>query len=505
MEQQEEDRDQWGSRIGFILAAIGSAVGLGNIWRFPYMAYENGGGAFLIPYFFALLTAGVPLLILEMGLGHKMRGSAPLSFRKIKEKYETIGWWAVLITFIVTVYYSVVISWAVNFMFLAINQGWGSQPDSFFFKDFLQMTQFWQIGSIRVNVLAGLAAVWGLNYIILYNGIKSGIEKAAKVFMPILAVLVILITVRGITLPGALNGMNQFLQPDFSVLMNPSVWVSAYGQVFFTLSLGFGIMIAYASYLPKKSDVVNNAFITTFANSGFSFLAGIGVFGILGYMAQVQDVPFNEVVSDGMGLAFVAFPQAINLLPGFKGVFGVLFFLCLVISGLSSTMSLIEAFSSSIMDKFQLTRKQAISSVCGVGFLASTIYATGMGLVVLDVVDQWMNNYNLVVIGFVECLLLGYFWDLDEIKTHVNQVSDFKIGSWWKVAIKYVTALVLAISLVSKLQGELTSLYNGYPLSAILTLGWGMTFGLIIIAYFMSRVKWNQEIEADTDKLKEDI
>ncbi|GAB6098997.1 sodium-dependent transporter [Halanaerocella petrolearia] len=503
MEQQEENRDQWGSRFGFILTAIGSAVGLGNIWRFPYMAYENGGGAFLIPYFFALLTAGIPLLVLEMGLGHKMRGSAPLSFRKVKEKYETIGWWAVLVTAVVTIYYSVVIAWAINFMFLAFNQGWGSKPDSYFFKDFLQMTSFWKIGGIRFNVLAGLAAVWGLNYFILYNGIKEGIEKAAKVFMPILAVLVVLITVRGVTLPGSLNGLNNFLQPDFSVLKDPSVWVSAYGQVFFTLSLGFGIMITYASYLPKKSDVVNNAFITTFANSGFSFLAGIGVFGILGYMAKVQNVAFDKVVSSGIGLAFIAFPKAINLLPGFKGAFGFLFFLCLVISGLSSTMSLIEAFSSSIMDKFQMTRKQAISLVCGVGFLGSTIYATGMGLVVLDVVDNWMNNYNLALIGVIECLLLGYFWNLDHVKSHVNRVSDFEVGDWWKVAIKYITAIVLGISLVIKLKGELTSLYAGYPLSAILTLGWGVTFGLIIIAYLMRHIAWNREVKVD--ELKEEL
>src|SRR6056297_3637654 len=133
MEQQEEERDQWGSRIGFILAAIGSAVGLGNIWRFPYMAYENGGGAFLLPYFFAVLTAGIPLLILEMGLGHKMRGSAPLAFRKIKEKYETLGWWAVLVTAVVTVYYSVIVAWAVNYMFFAVRQTWGSDPNAFFF------------------------------------------------------------------------------------------------------------------------------------------------------------------------------------------------------------------------------------------------------------------------------------------------------------------------------------------------------------------------------------
>jgi NSS family neurotransmitter:Na+ symporter len=498
----EEKRSQWGTRAGFILAAIGSAIGLGNIWRFPYMAYDNGGGAFLIPYFFALLTAGIPLLILEMGLGHKMRGSAPLSFRKIKDKYETVGWWSVIITFVVTVYYSVIIAWAVNFLVYAFNQSWGTETGAFFMNDFLEATGFWNFGGFKFNVLAGLIVVWGLNYFILYKGVKKGIEKASKIFMPILAVLLLLITLRGITLPGSIAGVNHFLQPDFSVLLNPDVWIDAYGQVFFTLSLGFGIMIAYASYLPKKSDVVNNAFITAFANSGFSFLAGLGIFGVLGYMSQAQGVPFDEVVSGGIGLAFVAFPKAINLLPAFSGIFGVLFFLSLVISGLSSTMSLIEAFSSSIMDKFAMKRKKAITLVCGTGFLGSLIFATGLGIGILDVIDHFINAYGLAVVGFIECIIIGYLWDANKIKNHVNSVSDFKVGNWWNFSIKGITVLVLGYMLISKAIGELTplvngnfdQLYGGYPVSAILSLGWGFVLGLFALAYAMRHVKWNEDV-----------
>ncbi|MBM7555253.1 sodium-dependent transporter [Halanaerobacter jeridensis] len=508
----EEKRSQWGTRVGFVLAAIGSAIGLGNIWRFPYMAYDNGGGAFLIPYFFALLTAGIPLLILEMGLGHKMRGSAPLSFRKIKEKYETVGWWAVIITFIVTVYYSVIISWAINYLFYAFNQSWGTETGAFFMGDFLKATGFWDFGGFEFNVLLGLIAVWGLNYFILYKGIKKGIEKASKVFMPILALLLVLITLRGITLPGSIQGLNHFLQPDFSVLLNPDVWIDAYGQVFFTLSLGFGIMIAYASYLPKKSDVVNNAFMTAFANSGFSFLAGLGVFGVLGYMAQAQGVPFEEVVSGGIGLAFVAFPKAINLLPAFKGIFGVLFFLSLVISGLSSTMSLIESFSSSIMDKFAMGRKKAITLVCSVGFLGSLIFATGLGIGILDVIDHFVMAYGLAVVGFVECIVIGHLWNINRIKNHVNLVSDFKVGNWWNFAIKYVTVLGLGYMLVYKLireagplvTGNFDKLYGGYPVSAIVSLGWGVALGIIAVAYMMRHVNWNQNVNLSHQPLEEE-
>jgi len=506
MEKNVENRDQWGSRLGFILAAVGSAVGLGNIWRFPYMAYENGGGAFLVPYLFAVLTAGIPLLILEMGLGHKMRGSAPLAFRKIKEKYETLGWWAVLVTAVVTIYYSVIVGWAISYMFFAIKGSWGNDPVNFFVKDYLGMTGFWNLGGIRINVLFSLVAVWGLTYVILYNGIKEGIEKASKVFMPLLIVLIGIITLRGVTLPGAVEGLNHFLEPNFAVLKDPNVWVSAYGQVFFTLSLGFGIMIAYSSYLPKKSDVINNAFITAFANCGFSFLSGFAVFGILGYMAQTQGVAISEVAgSGGIGLAFFVFPQAINLLPGLNGLFGVLFFLSLVVAGLSSIISLVEAFTSSIMDKFQMSRKKAVTIVCTVGFLSTTIYATGMGLSVLDVVDHFINNYALAVVGLVEAVVLAYLWNISNLKNHVNAVSDFKVGNWWDVAIKVVTIPVLGIMLVLKFKGELATLYGDYPLSAILTLGWGIVIALPILAYVMKNISWNEEVLLDINATKGEI
>ncbi len=498
MEQTEENRGQWGSRLGFILAAIGSAIGLGNIWRFPYMAYENGGGAFLIPYFFALLTAGIPLLIMEIGLGHKMRGSAPVSMKKLKDKYEVVGWWSVVVAFIIMVYYSVIMGWALNYTFFAFDQAWGSNTGAFFMEDFLGATGFWNLGGIKLNILASLAAIWGICYVIVYKGVEEGIEKASKIFMPILAVLMVLITIRGVTLPGAVEGLNHFLEPNFAALGDPQVWISAYGQVFFTLSLGFGIMINYASYLPKKSDVVNNAFITAFANSGFSFLAGLGVFSILGYMAQTKGVALDKVVADGVGLAFVTFPQAINLLPGLKVVFGVLFFVSLVISGISSGISLIDSFSSAIRDKFSISRKKAVNLVCGLGFLGGIIYTTGMGLSILDVVDRFINDFGLALVVFVEAMVVGYFANIANLQQHVNQVSDFKVGSWWQIAVKYITGVFLGVTLIMNFYKHFTSLYGGYKLSGILILGWGVVIGVLIVAYIIKQQAWEKELPQHT-------
>ena len=177
-EIMQPHRPQWKSRIGFLFAALGSAIGLGNIWRFSYLCYENGGGAFLLPYFIALLTAGVPLMILEISLGHKMRGSAPMSLAKINPKWEWLGWWAVMfVMFGIVLYYSVIVSWCFNYLLYAIDLKWGADPNTFFFKNFLGLTDGpGQIGNIRSNIFFSLALVWFLNWLIVFLGIEKGID-----------------------------------------------------------------------------------------------------------------------------------------------------------------------------------------------------------------------------------------------------------------------------------------------------------------------------------------
>ncbi|UCD57726.1 MAG: sodium-dependent transporter, partial [Candidatus Hydrogenedentota bacterium] len=210
-------REQWKSRMGFLMAAIGSAIGLGNIWRFSYMCYENGGGAFLLPYFVALVTAGIPLLILEYGLGHKMGGSAPVSFRKIGRGWEVLGWWPVVfVMFGIELYYCVIIGWCVNYFRYSFNLSWGSDTNAFFFEKFLGMSASpWPPGSPQMAILAGLAIVWVLNWLICYRGIQSGIERACTMFIPFLFVLVAVLIVRGLMLPGAGLGIRWYLKPDF--------------------------------------------------------------------------------------------------------------------------------------------------------------------------------------------------------------------------------------------------------------------------------------------------
>ncbi|UCD86035.1 MAG: sodium-dependent transporter, partial [Deltaproteobacteria bacterium] len=310
-------RGRWKSRSGFVLAAIGSAIGLGNIWRFSYMAYDNGGGAFLIPYFVALLTAGIPLMILEFGIGSLKRGSAPLSFFKIDKRWEWLGWWSVnFVMFGIVLYYSVIISWCLNYFVYSLNLSWGADPNGFFFNSFLGKTSGpGEVGNIRSSIILGLMVIWFFNWLIVYKGVQKGIETANKVFMPLLFVLTAVLVFWSISLEGARAGIISYLKPDFGKLAQRKVWIDAYSQIFFTLSLGFGIMIAYASYLPKKSDITANAFITSVVNCFYSFFAGFAVFATLGYMSATTGKPIEEVVTKGIGLAFVAYPKAIGMLP----------------------------------------------------------------------------------------------------------------------------------------------------------------------------------------------
>lgn len=489
-----KERGQWKSEFGFVLAAVGSAIGLGNIWRFSYMAYENGGGAFLIPYLIALFTAGIPLLLLEFGIGHERIGSAPLAYAKIKKNWEWLGWWAVtFVMFGIVLYYTVVIAWCFNFFLLSFNLGWGEDPDSYFFREFLMLSDGpFAVGEIRTPIFFALVLIWSLNWGIVYKGIDKGIEIANKIFMPLLFILTAVLVLWSLNLDGASDGIKAYLTPDFSKITKPKVWIDAYSQIFFTLSLGFGIMIAYASYLPEKSNISKNAILTGFLNSGYSLFAGFATFSVLGYMAASQGKDLSEVVSQSIGLAFVAYPQAMNLIPG-GNLFGAIFFFCLVIAGLSSSISIIEAFVSAMVDKFGFRRKTLITAVSVLGFLGSVIFTTRAGLLWLDIVDHFLTHYGLVIVGIAECILVGWFFNLDLVRKHINAISSFRVGVWWMGLIKFFVPLILLIILAGDLFNELQRPYEGYSWTALILIGRDWVLATLIAAFIIASRPWRTQ------------
>lgn len=490
-----QHRPRWKTHIGFLFAAVGSAIGLGNIWRFSYLCYRNGGGAFLIPYFTALFVVGIPLLVLEIGLGHKMRGSAPASFAGISKKWEWLGWWQVIfVMFGIVLYYSVIIAWCFNYLFYSFNLSWGSAPDSFFINTFLMKTDSpSQIGDIRTLILGSLGIVWFLNWIIVFKGVQKGLERASKIFMPLLFILVGIIVVWGLNLPGAREGIELYLRPDFSQLSNINVWMDAFSQIFFTLSLGFGIMIAYASYLPKKSEIVRDSLIISGVNCLFSLFAGIGVFAVLGYMATATSVPVNEVVTESIGLAFVAFPKAISLLPAFSNIFGILFFGSLVIAGLSSSISIIEAFTSGVVDKFHYPRKAVVSVLCIFGFLGSIIFTTQGGINWIDIVDHFLTQYGLIIGAIFQCFLVGWFFKISNLRDHINHYSSWKAPRLWSFCIKFIAPAVLIVILISSLIEEFSNPYGGYSRIAVILIGRDWLLYTLFVSLIVASHPWRKD------------
>ncbi|WP_415227899.1 sodium-dependent transporter [Psychromonas sp.] len=482
-------REQWGSRAGFILAAVGSAVGLGNIWRFPYMAYENGGGAFFIPYLFAMLTAGIPFMIMEFGMGHKYRGSAPRVFAQLSKKYEWLGWFQVSIAAVIAVYYVAVIGWAISYFSMSFTQSWGADTNAYFFGEYLKLgddNSPSKLGLVQWHIAIPMAIAWAVTFTAIFWGIKSGIERASKIMMPLLFLMVVALIARMVFLPGALDGLNYLFEPDFSKIADPKVWSAAYGQIFFTLSVGFAIMLAYSSYLPKKSDINNNAFMTVLINCGFSIIAGILIFAILGNMAHEQAKPLTEVVGSGVGLAFITIPSAINLLPA-PYILGPVFFFALVIAGLSSHISIIEAVTSAFIDKLKWSRKMAASIVCGVGFIVSLSFATNGGLLLLDLVDYFINNIALLGSCIVELFIMGWLVKLTDIHKHVNSISDFSVGQWFKMCLRFLSPAFLIVIFTTNIVNTLTDGYGGYGQSDLLILGWGLVAAMLVLAIVINR------------------
>lgn len=485
-------RPQWKTHMGFLFAAVGSAIGLGNIWRFPYLCYKSGGGAFLIPYLIALFLVGIPMMILEIALGHKMRGSAPASFASISRKWEWLGWWQVIfVMFGIVLYYSVIVAWCLNYFIFSFNLGWGARPDHFFSNVFLMKTASpFQVGDVRTTILCALAVIWFANWIIVYKGIQKGLERANKIFMPLLFVLVAVIVFWGLNLPGARAGLRVYLRPDFSKLLSKDVWIAAFSQIFFTLSLAFGIMIAYASYLPKKSEIVRDSLAISGINCLFSLFAGVGVFSVLGYMAHTTAQPVADVVSESIGLAFVVFPKAISLLPALSNLFGVLFFGSLVIAGLSSSISIIEAFTAGIIDKFHYSRNTVVSILCIAGFLGSIVFATQGGINWIDILDHFLTEYGLIITAIFECILIGWVFKSQRMRTHINHYSSSKVGPWWGFCIKVFVPLVLCSLLVISFAEELMVPYGGYSRLAIVLIGRDWLLGTLFAALIVASAAW---------------
>lgn len=503
MAQSAPKRETFSGRNAFIMAAIGSAVGLGNIWRFPYTTYENGGGAFIIPYLIALLTAGIPLLFLDYAIGHRHRGGAPLSYRRFSPHFEVFGWWQMMVNVIIGLYYAVVLGWAASYTYFSINGAWGDKPIDFFIGEFLKMGDIKNGVSFDfVGMVTGpLIAMWIIALGVLSLGVQKGIAKVSSVLMPVLVIMFMALVIYSLFLPGAEKGLDALFTPDWSKLSNPSVWIAAYGQIFFSLSICFGIMVTYASYLKKESDLTGSGLVVGFANSSFEVLAGVGVFAALGFIATAQGQEVSEVAKGGIGLAFFAFPTIINKAP-FGEVLGVLFFGSLTFAALTSFISVIEVIISAIQDKLRV-RRVKVTFIVGVPMMLVSVllFGTTTGLPMLDVFDKFVNYFGIVAVAFVSLIAIVANEKLGLLGDHLNETSSFKVGFFWRLCIVLTTG-ILAFMLFSEGAKVFSEGYEGYPSWFVNIFGWGMAISLLIVAFMLSRLKWKNDTQLILDEKK---
>lgn len=447
----DRKRDQWSSKVGFVLAASGSAIGLGNIVFFGARAYQYGAGAFYLPYLLALFVVGIPLLVTEMGLGSLSGKSLPSSLGQIGGRWgEFAGWWALANASFVTVYYIAILGWVCGMLLGSLGPLWhattevpafaaGSlaNPAGYFFA---------MLSSPTVILWVGLA--WLLNLAVVRRGVQT-IEPAVKLFVPLMWIFMLVLIVRGLTLPHGVQGVYLLFTPDFEVMQNAEIWRGAVSQIFFSLTLGFGVMTAYASYLPRDADQVNNALVTGCLNCGFEFVAGVAIFTLLFTFAIVPQ-------ASTLAMIFFVLPRGIAELPAAVALFGVLFFLLLLLAGLSSSISLIEGVTAGMIDKFHWPRRKALSIACGVGFLGSVLFSLPMvvdrelagngtlGLSLLDLVDHWAFSHGLLIVGLVEALLIGWGLPVSRLREELNGYGVLRLPVAFDWLVKMVIPVLLA-------------------------------------------------------------
>ncbi len=501
---QTPKREAFGSRNVFILSAIGSAVGLGNIWRFPYVAYEGGGGAFLIPYLCALLTAGIPLLFFDYAIGHRFRGSAPLAFRRLHRRAEPLGWWQVLICVVIAVYYAVIIAWAAMYTWFSAQLTWGpGNENDFFFIDFLRSADVADVGistDFVPQVGIPLIVVWLIVIVIMALGVKRGIGRANMILMPLLTVMFAILVVQSLFLPGAMDGLNAFFTPNWEALGDPAVWASAYGHIFFSLSVAFGIMVTYSSYLKRKTDLTGSGLVVAFANSGFEILAGIGVFAALGFMAQAQGTEVAGVASSGIGLAFIAFPTIVSQAAG-GSIIGVLFFGALVFAGVTSLISILEVIVAALQDKLGWARIRTTLTVSiPLAVISMALFSTTTALSVLDTADAFVNAFGIMAVALVAVIVVAWLLHkLPALVDHLDRRSSFRVGRVWMLLVGVLAPLVLGYLLVTELISKISEPYGGYPGWFIGVFGWGMVIALVVIALVLSALPWSGRSHAKDD------
>ncbi|XP_029851523.2 sodium-dependent dopamine transporter [Ixodes scapularis] len=526
------DRPTWKNKADFLLSIIGFAVDLANVWRFPYLCYRNGGGVFLIPYLLMLVFGALPLFYMELVLGQYNR-QGPISVWKLCPLFKGVGYCSVLVSWYVSFYYNVIIGWALYFMFSSFRaelpwarcgNPWNTpscysgtlddngtvQDDSmpienrtspaleFFNRAVLELHTspgMHDLGVPKWQLLLCVMLVFVILYLALFKGVSSS-GKVVWVTATAPYVILTLLLLRGVLLPGAGTGVKYYLQPNVDKLLETQVWVDAAVQVFYSVGVGFGVHLTYASYNPFHNNCYRDCLMTTAVNSFTSFYSGFVIFVYLGYMAAKQGVPIQTVATEGHGLVFQVYPEAIATLPG-APIWAVLFFIMLLTLGLDSAMGGLESVITGLMDEFKpffsrwRCRREVFTAVviCA-SFCVSIVNVTRGGGYMITWFDTYSAGISLLCSALFESIGIAWFYGLDRFCGNINEMLGFRPGIFWRLCWKFITPTFLVAVILSGIVNQAPVEYHNYryPTWAI-NMGWGLALSSVAMVPIVAAFK----------------
>ena len=436
---------QWDSSIVFIFAMVGAAVGLGNIWRFSYVLYSNGGGSFFIPYFIAIVIMGIPFLILEYGVGFSFKESFLSIMNRINPKFEYVAWILVLFVFIVVIYYMVILSWDLIYLFSSFPFSWGTDAAFYFTNTVGGSSNLDHAGVFLIPTTIGVVFLWVILWFISHKNVDKGIGSISKILIPLLFIIMGIIIIFSLNLPGASLGIATLLTPDWSKLLDVNIWLTAFSQIIFSLSMGQAIALIYASYLPKKSKLIDNVLIVVFSNSAFEIATSFGVFSILGYMSLTTGTPVNQLATEGTGLIFIVFPMIFNIMGSMGRILAPLLFLAILFAGITSALGFFEPMLNSVSNNFAWSRKKSATILSVIGCVFSIFLTTGISSYLVGIIDAFVNEFGILLLISVQCIIFAWFYGVNHLIPVLNECSTFKVGTIWSFIITYLLPIVLII------------------------------------------------------------
>ena len=440
---ENNSRSSFTGKIGFVLAAAGSAVGLGNIWRFPYLAAKYGGGIFLLVYLILALTFGFALMTAEIALGRKTKLSAIGAFRSLNKKFSIVGYLASVVPMIILPYYCVIGGWVTKYLCAFVSGSASLAAGDSYFGNFI---------SQPVEPVIWFVIYLAVTAIVVLLGVEKGVEKVSKIMMPILIVLSIVIAGYSLCMPGAMDGLVYYLKPDFSKFSVTTV-LAAMGQLFYSMSLAMGIMITYGSYMKKEVSLESSVKQIELFDTGIAFIAGLMI--IPAVFAFSGGTP--EALGKGPGLMFETLPKVFETMAGGTYI-GIAFFVLVLFAALTSSISLMETVVSIIVDKFKIRRSLSCVLVFLISVLLGVPSALGygtwgsiklLGMSFLDFFDFTSNSVLMPIVAFLTCIFIGYILKPKAIIEEVESSGKFKQKKLFEVVIKYVAPVCILLILIS--------------------------------------------------------